>query len=342
MKGKKRRVKSIVWVIVAVLVLGVLGGFGIKAYKDYQKEEAAKKEAARIKKLQEQAKLSKDQISIEVRGTYNLKLYSAEGKVTWSSEDAAVARVDEKGVVTGVSAGNTVINATYLKKKYPVKVTVTMPRVMQDDGKKVVYLTFDDGPSPKTAQVLDILKNNGVHATFFVTGIDQKSASLMKRAVDEGNAIGAHTYTHDYKYVYSSEKNYFDDLNKILNHIKEVTGKETKIIRFQGGSSNTISRKYSQGIMTKLSKEVLAKGYQYYDWNLSSGDAEWPAPSVASIAHQATNTKQSKVVLLMHDANAKQTTVDALPQIIKFYKDNGYEFRTLENSDIISHHHINN
>ncbi|MEE3309676.1 polysaccharide deacetylase family protein, partial [Sharpea azabuensis] len=239
MKGKKRRVKSIVWVIVAVLVLGVLGGFGIKAYKDYQKEEARKKEAARIKKLQEQAKLSKDQISIEVRGTYNLKLYSAEGKVTWSSEDAAVARVDEKGVVTGVSAGNTVINATYLKKKYPVKVTVTMPRVMQDDGKKVVYLTFDDGPSPKTAQVLDILKNNGVHATFFVTGIDQKSASLMKRAVDEGNAIGAHTYTHDYKYVYSSEKNYFDDLNKILNHIKEVTGKETKIIRFPGGSSNT-------------------------------------------------------------------------------------------------------
>lgn len=94
--------------------------------------------------------------------------------------------------------------------------------------------------------------------------------------------------------------------------------------------------------MTKLTQEVLAKGYQYYDWNLSSGDAEWPAPSVESIVHQATNTKQTKVVLLMHDTNAKQTTVDALPQIIKFYKDNGYEFRTLDNSDIISHHHINN
>lgn len=341
MNGKKRT-RNIVWIIVAVLILGVLGGFGIKAYKDYQKEEARKKEAARIKKLQEQAKLNKDQISIDIRGTYNLKLNSAEGKVTWSSENGAIARVDDKGVVTGVSEGNTVVTATYLKKKYPVKVTVNMPRVMQDDGKKVVYLTFDDGPSPKTAQVLDILKNNGVHATFFVTGIDLKSADLMKRAVDEGNAVGAHTYTHDYKYVYSSEKNYFDDLNKILKHIKDVTGKETKIIRFPGGSSNTISRKYSQGIMTKLTQEVLAKGYQYYDWNLSSGDAEWPAPSVDSIVHQSTNTKQTKVVLLMHDANAKQTTVDALPRIIQFYKDNGYEFRTLDNSDIISHHHINN
>ena len=125
-----------------------------------------------------------------------------------------------------------------------------------------IYLTFDDGPNPgTTSQILDILKEEGVKATFFVTA--NGPDNLLKREFDEGHSIALHTATHDYSYVYRSEENYFEDLKRVSDRVKRVTGKETKLIRFPGGSSNTVSRHYNQGIMTRLTTEVLERDGSY-------------------------------------------------------------------------------
>ncbi|WP_288162231.1 polysaccharide deacetylase family protein [Dubosiella newyorkensis] len=140
-------------------------------------------------------------------------------------------------------------------------------------GKKVVYLTFDDGPSENTAKILDILDKYNAKATFFVTGNHPEYNKYMKRAAKEGHTIGLHTYTHNYSQLYSSEEAYFDDLQQISDMVEDVTGKKSKVIRFPGGSSNMISANYVDGLMTTLTQKVQEQGYQYFDWNVDSTDA---------------------------------------------------------------------
>lgn len=139
------------------------------------------------------------------------------------------------------------------------------------DKKGVIYLTFDDGPSNITSKVLDILKEEEVKTTFFVT--NNGSDNLIKRIVNEGHTIALHTASHNYSQVYSSIEAYFEDLNIVHDRVLRLTGIDSKYIRFPGGSSNTVSKNYSKGIMTSLSYEVLNQGYRYFDWNVSSGDA---------------------------------------------------------------------
>ena len=198
--------------------------------------------------------------------------------------------------------------------------------VSKRDAPGTIYLTFDDGPRAGTTDViLDILKEEGVKATFFVTnsGPDE----LIKRAYDEGHTIALHTATHDYGIVYNSVDSYFRDLGSVSDRVKRITGEESKIIRFPGGSSNTISRRYSDGIMSALTKEVLARGYRYYDWNLSSGDAVGGKPPTASDIYNnvVSHLSKSRVnMILMHDI--KTYTRDALRDIIHYAKENGYTF----------------
>ena len=204
----------------------------------------------------------------------------------------------------------------------------------------VVYLTFDDGPnSNHTAAVLDILKAEGIKATFFVTG--RGPDSLIKRASDEGHTIGLHTYTHEYENIYASPENFYKDLNKISERVERITGKKSKIIRFAGGSSNSISANYNKGIMTFLSKDVVNKGYKYYDWNVSSQDAS--ANATAKSVYEATINglkTNGRSVVLMHDTH--QYTVDALKDVIKYAKKNGYTFRAITDSTIPLTHSISN
>ena len=147
------------------------------------------------------------------------------------------------------------------------QVTVKKDR---DYDRKVVYLTFDDGPSAHTDKILEILNKYNARATFFVTGNNRKHNDVLKRIVDQGSVVALHTYTHNYAEVYASEEAYFKDLQKISDMVKEATGVESKLIRFPGGSSNTVSRQYCPGLMTKLTKAVQEKGYQYFDWNCDS------------------------------------------------------------------------
>lgn len=219
------------------------------------------------------------------------------------------------------------------------KVTV---RENEELGKKVVYLTFDDGPSNNTEKILDILDQYGAKATFFVTGNNRKRDDLIKRAYDEGHSIGLHTYSHDYPSVYASMDAYFDDLQKISDMVKEITGEESHIIRFPGGSSNTVSAKYVKGLMTELTKEVQARGYQYFDWNCDSTDAEGNRRPVDVLVRNATSSSKDHVNILMHDTDAKNTTVEALPQIIQSYKDRGYTFLGITVDSFAPHHGLNN
>ena len=192
----------------------------------------------------------------------------------------------------------------------------------------VIYLTFDDGPNPGTTNViLDILKEEGVKATFFVTNVGPDE--LIKREFDEGHTVALHTASHDYSIVYASDESYFNDLSIVSERVKRITGQESKIIRFPGGSSNTVSRRYSSGIMSRLTKEVVNRGYKYYDWNLSSGDAEGGSPTAQKIYNNVISQLRSGKVnmILMHDI--KTYTRDALRDVIRYGKNNGYSFEKI-------------
>ena len=211
----------------------------------------------------------------------------------------------------------------------------------ESNGRKVVYLTIDDGPSQNTQAVLDILDRYGCKATFFVIGQDPDYFPMIKEAYDRGHTIGLHSYSHDYSYVYSSVGAFFDDLAAIGQIVEGQIGYVPCFIRFPGGSSNTVSANYSQGIMSELVGAVQAQGYQYYDWNMSVGDgAVISADEVYGNATAPTDLEN--IVLLCHDSGTKQSTVEALPGIIEHYQSLGYSFEALDRSSCVVHHGVNN
>jgi len=188
---------------------------------------------------------------------------------------------------------------------------------------------------------LDILDKYDAKATFFVTGNGQKYNSYIKEAYDAGHTIGLHTYSHNYS-IYTSEETYFEDLTKIGNMVKDIIGYVPKYIRFPGGSSNTVSKKYCSGIMSDLVDAVHEKGYEYYDWNVSSGDASGNNVAVSKIVKNSTSSNANSIVILMHDTDAKDTTVEALSEIIEYYQNKGYVFKGIDDSSYTAQHSVNN
>ena len=202
----------------------------------------------------------------------------------------------------------------------------------------VCYLTFDDGPSENTLKILKILQQYNVKATFFVVGTSK--LSYVKNIHAAGHTVGLHSYTHEYSQIYTSQKAYFNDLDRISNAVQQYIGVAPKVIRFPGGSSNTVSKDYCAGIMTALSQEVRSRGYVYFDWNVDSLDATGNNVAVSKMLNniEATGGKGGRDVVLMHDTDAKDTTVEALPQIIEYYKSAGYTFAPLTvNVEPITH-----
>lgn len=204
-----------------------------------------------------------------------------------------------------------------------------------------IYLTFDDGPSNNTSKILDILKQEDIKATFFLVNFNSSYNPVVKRIYDEGHSIGIHSYTHNYKLIYSSVSAYFDDLNKMNDKIKTITGSDTKLLRFPGGSSNTISS-FNKGIMTTLVKEVTNAGYHYFDWNVDSSDA-WSARNSNDVYNNVINNlKKGTNIVLMHDLSSNEKTVNALEKIIKYAKEKGYTFANITMNTKEIHHGINN
>lgn len=212
----------------------------------------------------------------------------------------------------------------------------------QQSGDKVVYLTFDDGPSANTAKILDILDRYQAKATFFVTGNGQDYNYLITEANKRGHTIGLHTFSHDYASVYASPVAYFNDLDRVGSMVEGLIGYRPRYIRFPGGSSNTVSRHYYSKIMSILSSQVIEKGYQYYDWNASTGDAGGNNVPVTTLISGGTLSNANNIMILAHDTNAKNTTVEALPAIIEHYQKLGYRFEGISDNSFAPHQGINN
>lgn len=211
------------------------------------------------------------------------------------------------------------------------------------DGIKTCYLTFDDGPSQNTKEILDILDEYQIKATFFVTGTSPQHFHYIKEAYQKGHTIGLHTYSHDYEYIYSSLKNYISDLNKIKDVVYQQIGKNVDFIRFPGGSSNLVSKKYNDGIMTRLTKKVIDLGYQYYDWTSINGDGEG-IKTVEGLKKKAIEEigDQEDIMFLMHDSGTQENTVKALPDILDYLIEKGYVFQVLDKTSPTFHHHVQN
>lgn len=207
---------------------------------------------------------------------------------------------------------------------------------------KVVYLTFDDGPSANTEAILSVLRKYNAKATFFVTGHAPTYRHLITQAYKEGHAIGLHTYSHDYGAVYASKDAYFSDLAQIASLVEQATGTPSHLLRFPGGSSNTVSANYCPGIMSALVGEVKTRGYQYFDWNCDSRDASGTNIDPDTIVKNATASNERFVNILMHDSDSKATTAQALPRIIEHYRAEGYTFRALTPTSYAPHHGVNN
>lgn len=240
------------------------------------------------------------------------------------------------------NAGNvTTVIRNVIVRDYPELPTDLFPGQAQEPVKpegKVIYLTFDDGPSKHTEYLLDVLKKYDVKATFFV--LNKGRHDTIKRIAAEGHTLAMHGSSHTYKWIYSSEKAFFKDLKKIQDLIYELTGQKSTIVRFPGGSSNTASC-FNPGVMTRLTKMLNAMDYRYFDWSVSSGDAGG-ADTIDEIYQNVINgvSKRKISVVLQHDTNI--VSVLAVEKIIKWGLENGYQFLPLSNDSPICRHGLNN
>ena len=210
------------------------------------------------------------------------------------------------------------------------------------NGDKVVYLTFDDGPSAYTGELLDVLAKYNVKATFFVTNRNPNYAYFIKRAHDEGHTIALHTSSHNYSQVCAIVDGYFNDLNAINETVKNMAGSYSNLIRFPGGSSNTVSRNYSIGIMSTLTRMVTERGYKYFDWNVSSGDADGrnhPSSDYSSNIINGINGRSMSIVL-QHDTNIN--SIRSVSTVIEYGLAHGYTFKALDMSSPVVHHKVAN
>ena len=234
-----------------------------------------------------------------------------------NADDAAMVAENTKGLLNGT-------------KHYPVRT----------DGKKVVYLTFDDGPSTtNTPEILDVLDRYNVKATFFTLGKsiegNEEAKNILKETARRGHAIANHTYSHDYSYLYPNRTmnvdNIISDIEKNNSIMKEVLGEDfsTRVIRFPGGYWSWEGR-------TAMKESMEQNGYYNVDWNALNKDAEGKQKNADELLQSTKETVEAlgpdadSIVLLMHDTYGKEETVKALPQIIEYFQEKGFEFRTIK------------
>lgn len=182
--------------------------------------------------------------------------------------------------------------------------------------KKKVYLTFDDGPSIYTSQILDICQKYNIKVTFFVVGkTGTENEELYRRIVQDGHSIGMHSFSHKYKEIYATKENFENDVDSLKEYIQNVTGVETDLYRFPGGSSNSVSKVPIEELITCLNE----RGIKYFDWNVSCLDASGKEYSARQIADNVLNhiDEYKSSIVLMHDSGDKIHTVEALPIIIE-------------------------
>lgn len=240
--------------------------------------------------------------------------------------------VAKRYLTTGKTSGKTVSASSSASSASP----------SSSSSSKVIYLTFDDGPGPYTKKLLDVLDKYNVKATFFVTNQFPKYQNMIGEEAKRGHTVAVHTYTHNFASIYKSQTAFWSDIDKMNSLIKKQTGKTSDILRFPGGSSNAVSKKYCKGIMTKLTANASSHGFVYADWNVDSRDAGGTTSSSGVAANVKKGcSKQKTSVVLMHDI--KSYSVNAVEDIIKWGLKNGYTFKAMTRSSSMAHHgHLNN
>lgn len=259
--------------------------------------------------------------------------------LTISTISLAIINKNYKGQISELQSGTVLAQSNLVEEESQNSLSIAYQELYPDmyaeqaDVKRIepntVYLTFDDGPSARTAEILDILKKEDIKATFFIIGKEgEKNKALLRRITDEGHAIGIHTYSHVYNSIYASVENYLDDFYLTYELIYNATGVRPEIFRFPGGSIN----KYSAQDYIEIIAEMTRRGFTYYDWNASSGDAVANA-TANSVYYNTVHSSEDKerVILLMHDSLGKSFTVAALPKIIEHYKAEGFQFECISN-----------
>lgn len=287
----------------------------------------------------------KEKMSIPIGGTYQEPGFTAsdncdgdltEQVVVEGSVDTKTAGTYELIYTVTDSYENTVSVKRTVMVYEPEPETEALPK---NPVGGVVYLTFDDGPGRHTERLLDVLNKHGVKATFFM--VDTGYIHLAQRIAQEGHTVACHTETHRYSQVYASDEAYFQDLYAIQSAIEQQTGEKSMLLRFPGGSSNTVSRAYCKGIMSRITKAVEEQGFHYFDWNVDSFDAGG-ARSADEVFHNVVNgiSRHSTSVVLQHDIHG--FSVDAVERIIQWGQANGYTFLPLTADSPGCHHGINN
>lgn len=246
---------------------------------------------------------------------------------------------DAESTVTTVPTTTTTVTTTTttppnlptpLSGEYTDMVVEKVPYKEEVAGDKVVYLTFDDGPWSGTPQVLDLLDEYDVKATFFVTAqfFDNEDdlVKAIKQLHDRGHAVAVHTYSHEYHDIYNSVDDYLQDYKKMDDIIVKAIGERSHVFRFPGGSNNV----YGKSIREDLIREMNSRGLVYHDWNAYDGGCDGYSESnmISSAVEECTS--QDKSILLMHDTKAQSFILDTLPSIISQIKEAGYRFDVLD------------
>ena len=287
-----------------------------------------------------------DSISVLTNSKFDDPGYSAED----DSDGDVTEPVRAKGIVDTFNPGTYTISYSatdsYGNEAHKVR-KVVVEGEPKEKPKKVIYLTFDDGPSDNvTPKILKILKKYNVPATFFIIDYGQSEERMrtLKSAIADGHTIAIHGYSHDYGDIYKSVPAFMENVKKLDRKIREDLDYKPFIMRFPGGSSNTVSKDVCEGIMSDLVKKVQEEGYYYSDWNVDSIDASGNGISADRILSSVKNgcIKKQYNIVLMHDSNAKKTTAEALPKIIEWARKEGYTFAAMEKGGPTIHHGVNN
>lgn len=252
------------------------------------------------------------QAAIKMRDV-QAKFTALEGERTLLTEQVAELARTEAVLRAGTTEMAALINELQTQIE-----ELTRPIVIQP--LKRAYLTFDDGPSANTLAILDILAHYRVYATFFVNGNNtQWGQDVYRRIVAEGHTLGNHSYSHNYSRIYASVESYLEDHQRLEDLLFAATGVRPNIVRFPGGSNNTVSHQYGGiDIMSRLTEDLLARGYQYFDWNITALDASAVTQERDEIIYAVVSRLKDVAtpVILLHDSSSKTTTVEALPAII--------------------------
>ena len=273
-----------------------------------------------------------DDLNSDIPGRYTLE-YTATNSYGYSSS------VKRTVIVLPMEYLVEETNKEAESTTYPANCMIPQGGMPYEETGKTIYLTFDDGPSPYTEKLLNVLAKYDVKVSFFVKS--SNNLSIISRAGQEGHTIAVHTYSHDYKKIYASEEAFYADMSAIRKLISKYTENITTLFRFPGGSSNTISQLYNRGIMTRLAKGLTDMGYTYFDWNVDSDDAG-SARTPEEVFNNITKglRRCNDAVVLQHDT--KEYSVDAVERVIAWSLVNGYAFAPLTEDSPTCHHPINN